>query len=147
MCRLESWAFESGRVSFGLSRTSYKHFWGTNLTHPEYADRYGPGVMANPVGVSPALETADGFLLLGRRNALVAYYPTRVHPFAGCLEPSDAAAGEAGASRGAATDGAAPDVFAAVIRELAEELRLTAADVELVRLTGLVEDVRLRQPD
>jgi 8-oxo-dGTP pyrophosphatase MutT (NUDIX family) len=134
MCRLESWDFAPGRVSLGMSRTSYKHFWGTNLTHPEYADRFGAGVMANPVGVSPALESADGFLLLGRRNAEVAYYPTRVHPFAGCLEPGDGT-------------GAGPDLFVAVARELTEELRFTPADIELVRLTGLVEDVRLRQPE
>ncbi|HEX8911288.1 MAG TPA: hypothetical protein VF796_02935, partial [Humisphaera sp.] len=85
MCRMESWAFEAGRVVFRLSRTSYRVFWGTNIMHPELADRFGAGVMANPVGVSPALETADGFLMLGRRNAAVAYYPARVHPFAGSL--------------------------------------------------------------
>jgi hypothetical protein len=40
--------------------------------------------------VSPALLTADGFLMMGRRNASVAYYPNRVHPFAGALDPGDA---------------------------------------------------------
>jgi 8-oxo-dGTP pyrophosphatase MutT (NUDIX family) len=135
MCRMESWDFSGGRVRVGVSRTSYKHFWGTNLMHPELADRFSPAVLANPIGVSPALETADGFLLLGRRNREVAYYPSRVHPFAGGLEPGDASAGDA------------PDLFAAIRRELAEELHLTDADVEIVRLTGLAEDVRLRQPE
>jgi hypothetical protein len=135
MCRMESWNVIGDRVEIGLSRTSYKIFWGTNMMHPELADRFGPQVMANSVGVSPALETADGFLMFGRRNREVAYYPTRVHPFAGCLEPGDAAGG------------AAPDLFAAVRRELAEELRLKDADLELVRMIGIVEDVRLRQPE
>lgn len=144
MCRLESTAFEPDRVRVSMSRTSYKHFWGTNLTHPELADRFSPAVLANPIGVSPALETADGFLLLGRRNREVAYYPSRVHPFAGCLEPGDA--GGAG-DREVAAGGPGPDLFSAVRRELAEELHLSDADVEEVRLTGMAEDVRLRQPE
>ena len=84
MCRMESWQAFPGRLSLVLSGTSYKPFLGTNLMHPELADKYGHAVLANPVGVSPALLTADGWLMMGRRNASVAYYPNRVHPFAGC---------------------------------------------------------------
>lgn len=136
MCRLESFWVSDNGVCIGMSRTSYKTFWGTNLSHPELADLHGPSVLANPIGVSPALETADGWLLMGRRNERVAYYPGRIHPFAGCLEPADANAG---------TD--APNLFTAVKRELAEELRLTSSDIQLVRLTGLAYDVQLRQPE
>jgi 8-oxo-dGTP pyrophosphatase MutT (NUDIX family) len=129
MCRLERWDVSpGGRLRIDLSHTSYKPFFGTNMSHPELAERYGPEVMANPVGVSPALETADGFLLLGRRNAAVAYYPNRVHPFAGALEPSDNG-----------------DLFAAVRRELNEELALDDADVPEVRCTGIVLEQALRQ--
>jgi hypothetical protein len=138
MCRLESWTVHGGRMELTFSRTSYKVFWGTNLCHPDLGDRYGRRALANPVGVSPALETADGFLMLGRRNASVAYYPSRLHPFAGCLEPGDVAPGG---------ESPAPDLFAAVRRELGEELSLSDADVPLVRCTGIVEDVSLRQPE
>ena len=132
MCRLERWDVspDGRRLRLVLSETSYKPFFGTNMTHPELEDRYGPAVLANPVGVSPALETADGFLLLGRRNASVAYYPDRLHPFAGALEPRDGG-----------------DVFAAVRRELREELSLEGADVQVVRLTGLVRESALRQTE
>jgi 8-oxo-dGTP pyrophosphatase MutT (NUDIX family) len=130
MCRLESSSASTQRLHLNLSRTSYKTFLGTNLSHPELADRYGPPVLANPVGVSALLETVDGFLLLGRRNAAVAYYPERVHPFAGALEPRDA-----------------DDVFAAVRRELAEELSLAAQQVPELACAGLVEDRALRQPE
>ena len=130
MCRLEDATASTSRLRLVLSPTSYKAFLGTNLTHPEFADRFGPRVLANPVGVSPALETSDGFLLLGRRSETVAYYPGRVHPFAGALEPKDAG-----------------DVFAAVRRDLAEELSLRDHDVTELRCTGLVEDDRLRQPE
>lgn len=130
MCRLESWDASPGSLRLTLSPTSYKPFLGTNLSHPELAEQFGPQVMANPVGVSPALHTADGFLLLGRRNASVAYYPNRVHPFAGALEPGDAG-----------------DVIAAVRRELREELSLGDDDVLQVRCTGIAEDRALRQPE
>jgi 8-oxo-dGTP pyrophosphatase MutT (NUDIX family) len=129
MCRLEY--FRAGRtLELGLSGTSYKIFWGTNLTHPEFADRYGWEALANPVGLSCALESADGFLMLGRRNASVAYYPLRVHPFAGSLEPAQTV-----------------DLFADARRELAEELGFGVADVAEIDCIGLVEDCSLRQPE
>ena len=131
MCRLEHWSVSpDGRLHLLLSPTSYRVFYGTNMRHPELADSHGPAVMANPVGVSPALETADQFLLLGRRNASVAYYPDRIHPFAGALEPRDG-----------------HDLFAAVRRELHEELSLEANDVPEVRCTGLVLEHALRQTE
>ena len=68
MCRLERWEAspDGSRLHLSMSTTSYKPFFGTNMSHPELADRYGPDVLANPIGVSPALETSDGQLLLGR---------------------------------------------------------------------------------
>ena len=130
MCRLERWEASAQELSLDLSVTSYKPFMGTNLSHPELAEQFGREVMANPVGVSPALQTADDFLLLGRRNATLAYYPNRTHPFAGALEPRDNG-----------------DLFAAVRRELAEELSLGDADVAEIRCTGIAEDRALRQPE
>lgn len=130
MCRLERWAASPQRLELDLSVTSYKPFMGTNLSHPELAEQFGRDVMANPVGVSPALHTADNYLMLGRRNSTLAYYPGRTHPFAGALEPRDQG-----------------DLFAAVRRELAEELSLGDADVAEVRCTGIAEDVALRQPE
>jgi 8-oxo-dGTP pyrophosphatase MutT (NUDIX family) len=129
MCRLESWRAGADRLELVLSDTTYKAFLGTNLAHPELADRYGEKILANPVGVSPALLTADGFLMMGRRNASVAYYPNRVHPFAGALDPDDA------------------DPFAAVRRELREELSFADADVADLRCTGIAEDLSIRQPE
>jgi 8-oxo-dGTP pyrophosphatase MutT (NUDIX family) len=135
MCRLESWSLRADVLHLELSRTSYKLFYGTNISHPELADRYGHAVLANPVGVSPALETCDGYLMMGRRNDSVAYYPSRIHPFAGALEPADSEVGEG------------PDLFAAVARELAEELSIASHEIAEMRCTGVVEDVALRQPE
>jgi len=130
MARLESWKTSGGRIDLAFSETSYKPFFGTNLCHPELADRFGRSVLANAAGVSPALLTADEFLLLGVRNSRVAYYPNRIHPFAGTMEPRDGA-----------------DVFAAVRRELAEELSLDPSDIRDISLSGVAEDHNLRQDE
>jgi 8-oxo-dGTP pyrophosphatase MutT (NUDIX family) len=130
MCRLESARASDDGLELLTSPTSYKAFLGTNMAHPELADRHGRGVLANPLGVSVALETADGQLALGRRNQSVAYYPGHVHPFAGALEPGDRA-----------------DPFTTARRELAEELSLAAHETTDLRCAGLVEDRALLQPE
>lgn len=131
MCRLESWSeSNAGGMELRFSRTSYKLFLGTNLANPRLAERFGVSVLANPVGVSPLLLSSDGFALLGRRNATVAYYPRRVHPFSGALEPHDDL-----------------DVFDEVMRELREELGFDRSDVAEMVCTGIVEDVSIRQPE
>ncbi|MGB7160253.1 MAG: hypothetical protein WBD40_19455 [Tepidisphaeraceae bacterium] len=126
MCRLEQLDATTCSLRLWVSPTSYKPFLGTNLMNPDVP----PAAMANPVGLSAALVTSDGWLMLGRRNASVAYYPNRVHPFAGSLEPREA-----------------PNVFDGIRRELAEELRFTPGDVSELRCLGLIEDARLRQPE
>jgi len=130
MCRLEGFEANPQRLSLQLSRTSYRIFVGTNLNHPTLADVYGPQVLANSVGVSVPLHTADGFLLLGRRNESVVYYPNRLHPFAGALEPRDGG-----------------DPFLAARRELQEEAGLLEADLTKIACLGIVEDHQLRQPE
>jgi len=130
MCRLESFQASEDLLELAMSPTSYKTFFGTNLSHPTLADRFGGRVLANAVGVSPAVETADGFLMLGHRNGSVAYHPNRIHPFSGALEPREAA-----------------DVFAGVTRELSEELGFTPAEISEMRCLGIAKDTELRQPE
>jgi 8-oxo-dGTP pyrophosphatase MutT (NUDIX family) len=130
LCRFEGMRREGDSLTLDLSRTSYRIVVGTNFSHPEFADTYGPSVMANPVGVSTALLTSDGWIMMGRRNASVAYYPNRVHPFAGSLEIEDQI-----------------DVFQNVRRELREELSLAPEMIESVLCLGLAEDMRLRHPE
>jgi hypothetical protein len=129
MCRLEA-AQGADKLLLTLSHTSYKAFLGTNLTHPEFAELYGSHVLANPVGLSCALISSDDCLMLGRRNVKVAYYPARIHPFAGALEP-------------------APDVniFDEVRRELAEELGFTTGETREISCMGLIKDGSLLQPE
>ena len=128
MCRLERFAVGGGRLTLALSETSYRVFLGTNLHGPRSLPA---SALANPVGVSPALVSGDGKLLLGRRNGRVAYYPHRLHPFSGSLEPARL------------HDGAS--VEDEVRRELREELNLQ--DVAEVTLLGIVEDRAIRHPE
>lgn len=130
VARCESIEFASDRLTICLSKSSYKIAVGTNFFHPELFDKFGRGVMANMFGVSAGIISADGHLILGRRNARVAYYPNRVHPFAGNLDVrSDI------------------NLFDDVRRELHEEIGFDRSDIESIELRGIVEDDRLNHPE
>lgn len=128
--RFEGFRVVGQTLEIDLSRTSYRVLVGTNFFHPEFASTYGPDVMANPIGVSTGLVTSDGYLMMGRRNASVAYYPDRVHPFAGSLEVREQI-----------------DLFDDVRRELREELALGSEHLRGIVCLGLAEDSRLLHPE
>lgn len=134
MARLERFAATADRFEFDFSHTSYKSFFALHQSHPEWLDALPASVAraarADPLGVSAALCSADGLLLVGRRSPKVAYHPGRVHPFAGSLDPADAG-----------------DLFGALRRELAEELNLRPGEITGERLLGLIEDPALRHPE
>src|SRR5258708_15075519 len=48
-CRLESFSVDGRGLHLMLSRTTYKAYLGTNARHPHWADRHGPGMLANPI--------------------------------------------------------------------------------------------------
>jgi len=129
MCRMESWRASADSLELRVSLTSYRIFLGTNL-NADVSAKFAREALANPIGVSSALLTSDGWLLFGRRNASVAYYPNRVHPFAGALEEQDLS-----------------DVFRAVERELGEEISLLPNRIESIHCLGLAEDAKIKQPE
>lgn len=130
MCRFEGATVSSDSIQLSLSPTTYRPFLGTNLHHPELAKKYGPNALVNPVGLSGLLLSSDGFAMMGRRNEKVAYFPGRVHPFAGCLEPNEPL-----------------DVFDDIRREFREELSLENADIESIVCLGIARDCSLGQPE
>jgi hypothetical protein len=93
-------------------------FLGTNLTTPNFADRYGPEVSRIPSASAPRWRRRTVSSSWAGADSTVAYYPDRVHPFAGALEPADA--GDVFAAR----DGASFE----------EELSLGGDDVADLRL-------------
>jgi len=133
LCRLVSYRADDGRFDMTLGPVSYKEFVGTNQTQAYVRYLYGPEVLADPLGVSAAIMSADGFLLLGRRSTHVAQYPERIHPVGGTVEPAD--------------DGAVPDPFGSLLNELVEETGVGLDDVEDVTLLGLVRDKNTVQPE
>lgn len=130
VARCESISIDQHTLRISLSRTSYRIVVGTNFENPHLADAFGPQVLAYPLGVSAGLISSDGFLVLGRRNASVAYYPNRVHPFAGSLEVRESI-----------------NLFDDVRRELREELNFRERDIESIVCVGVVEDLRMRHPE
>ncbi len=132
-CRLESWSAGDGALTLALSRSCYQDYLGTNAAHPQWAERHGPGVLANPLGTSVALESGDGRLVFGRRGSAVALYPGQPHPFGGTLEPPE--------------PGSDVDLIAEMQREITEEIGLAASDLDDLRAIALTEDRLLRQPE
>ena len=130
VARLESFDLRGNELDLAISPTSYRIVVGTNFANPGLQDDFGEAVMANPLGVSTSLLTADGYWIMGRRNRSVAYYPARVHPFAGSLEVREEV-----------------DIFHDVRRELREELALGESDIVQVTHVGLVCDQTLRHPE
>lgn len=135
-CRLESWsagAAGDGALTLVLSRSCYQDYLGTNAAHPQWADLHGPGVLANPLGTSVALESGDGRLIFGRRGHTVALYPGQPHPFGGTLETPE--------------PGTDVDLIAEMQREITEEIGLAGGDLDYLHAIALTEDRRLRQPE
>ncbi len=118
-----------------LGQTSYRRFVGTNLYNAAEVTRIGRQFLANPLGTSALILTADHCLMLGRRNHRVLFHAGHVHTCGGMLEVTDCG-----------FDGTY-DVFAAIRREICEELSVIADEVGEVFCTGLVRDVAIVQPE
>lgn len=133
LCRLVGYGIDGDALTLELGPTDYRSFIGTNLHNAHLRYFHGPEVLANPVGVSAVLRTRCGYLLFGRRSRKVAYHAERIHPAGGCIETVD--------------DGGAPDPFASLAKELAEELAVGAADVSHSTCLGLIRDKHIVQPE
>lgn len=134
LCRLVHFHARDHALTLALGPVSFREFLGTNATHAYLRYVHGPGVLADPVGVSANLATADGFLLLGRRSQRVLRYAGRIHPVGGMVEPGGG-------------DPPAPDVFAAVGSEIAQETGLEGGALTEQVLLGLVRDKHTVQPE
>lgn len=121
-------------LTLTLGPVSFKEFLGTNLTHAYLRYLHGPEVLADVLGVSAAVSSRDGFLILGRRSRHVAYHAGRIHPIGGVVES-------------AGPDQPPPHPARAMVKELTEEMNLTEPDVKTVLCIGLVRDKHIVQPE
>lgn len=116
----------------------YRDFAATNLdpTLPpaDRGGRFAWRTFGNALGACAIVATADGALVLGRRSDRVFSYPGWLHAFGGMVEAGD-------------RSDAAIDPFAAVARELHEELGLAPMELRELTLRAIVREPRLHQPE
>lgn len=134
LCRLLDFRADTEVLELTLGPTGFKQFLGTNLTHSRLRYVHGPEVLANPLGVSAAVTTSDGFLILGRRSRRVIHNADKLHPIGGMVEPTPVGSPP-------------PDPFAAILAELQEETNVTADAIRQVTCMGLVRDKHVVQPE
>jgi len=135
MVRLDHWRLDEAVMTLETGPTDYRHFIGTNYGNGDRIDAFGHRTYANPVGISAVPITTDGWMLLGRRRPDLACHGGYLHPIGGTLEPQDRA------------DDGALDVFAAMERELTEELCITSGEIAELVCIGLIRDGEIHQPE
>ncbi len=134
LARLVECFAEETRLTLTLGPVGYKEFLGTNLTHANLRYTHGAEHLSDALGVSAAVVTRDGFILLGRRSQRVAYHVGRIHPIGGMLEP-------------AKSPTQLPDPFHAILKELSEETNLNPKQVADCVCLGIVRDKHIVQPE
>ena len=135
LCRLISYRCENDNLYLTLGSVSFKEFIGTNATQAYIRHLHGTEVMANPLGVSAAVCTNDGLIVLGMRSNDMLQYAGRIHPVGGTVEPPS----------GDCPD--CPDPFQAILGELLEETAVTPQNVSSILCLGLVRDRNTVQPE
>ncbi|MFQ5490874.1 MAG: NUDIX hydrolase [Phycisphaerae bacterium] len=135
MIRLVRWEPQDDGVLLHLGPTDYRRFLGTNFLLADEVDRLGMEAFANPLGTSAMVITSDGYLLFGRRNQNVACHAGYYHAIGGTVEPGDCDADQKA------------DVFAAMAREVTEELEVAGEDITAMVCLGLVRDLGVLQPE
>jgi len=134
LARLINHSLDGQKLRLDLGPVSYREFVGTNLRHPFLQYSYGPEILANPLGISAAVATNDGFILLGRRSRNVVFHQGMLHPIGGIVEC-------------AADQNRPPDPFAAISRELIEETAIPGQSVVDNVLLGMVRDKQTDQSE
>lgn len=134
LARLVHWTACDNAAKLTVADTDYITFLGTNLHNTHLLESYSPDCFANAVGTSAIVITKDGGLLMGRRSNRVAYHAGYLHTIGGMLEKEDRVDDEY-------------EAFAAIKREIREELKLTDDEITEVQCTGLVRDVQIMQPE
>jgi len=134
LCRLISHRCNNDHLDLTLGPVSFKEFIGTNATQAYIRHLHGQEVMADPLGVSAAVCTSDGLIVLGMRSSNMIQYAGRIHPVGGTVEPPQAS-------------GESPDPFKAIVDELHEETAVPPEKVSSILCLGLVRDRNTVQPE
>src|SRR5262249_48418209 len=112
------------RLALYVGATTFREFVGTNLESADLHESLGDAYFANPLGVSAAIVSRDGAVLLAKRSETVVEARGQWDFPGGTMELAE---------------GASPDPFAAMRDELREEIGLGPEDLEEVTCVALVE--------
>lgn len=133
LCRLVN--YSGGQMlSLTVGPVTYREFVGTNLFNARLRYSQGPEVLANPLGVSAAVTTTDGFIVLALRSNRVAFHANRIHPIGGMVQPPSPASPP-------------PHPYDAMLTELTEETGMAADRVRQMLCLGMVRDKSIVQPE
>lgn len=135
MCGLRDWATNGDVLELRFGLTDYREFVGTNISHPEFARRFGDEYLSNGSGVCSTIETTDGQLVLHRRSDRVFEHPGMLHFCGGSLEPVET------------PTGLIADPFAVMIREIEEEMEISADAIAEMTCLGVARDGVSLKPD
>ena len=136
--RLVRWVghrVEDGVLHVDTGPTDYRDFLGTNVHNAHRVAELGRERFSNPIGTTATVISRDGWLLYGRRSHRVVVHAGYLHTFGGSLEEADLRPGNV------------VDPFAAVGRELFEELGLGPGHIDEMVCVGLIHDHELVQPE
>ena len=134
LCRLINCEIQAGTLEMTLGETTYKEVVGTNFTNAQLRYVHGPEVLANPLGVSAAVVSNDGYVLLGQRSQKVFLNAGMIHPVGGTVTPPK-------------TPDQTPSPFDSMTKELTEELGLNSETITRNVCLGMVRAKPIVQPE
>jgi len=134
LCRLIDCNVDGQKLTLAMGPVSFKEHLGTNMTNAQLRYLHGVDVLADAIGVSSAITTRDGFLVLGRRNNNALFNPDKIHPIGGMISPPKKLT-------------QTPDPFLAMEEEIQEELNITPDRIRHMVCLGLVREKKIVQPE
>lgn len=108
--RYEGHEVKKNDINIFLGETDYRETYGTNIKHPELADKYGEKTLSNALAVCGIIVTSDNNILLFRRSENVLEKPSYWHTIGGHLEMN----------KRAVLDG--PNIYKSLEQELYQEV-------------------------
>lgn len=135
LCRLLDYSAAEDTLKLELGPTDYRELIGTNVCHPEIAERFGHDYLSNALAVHAVVATVDRRLLVFKRSSDVGEYPEAYDVCGGHIDP------EIDAVR------SVPSPYKALRRELREEIGLADDETERIVCCGLVRNTATLKPD
>ncbi|MDZ7316453.1 MAG: NUDIX domain-containing protein [candidate division KSB1 bacterium] len=129
--RLDSWELTNDHLTLHLRPSDYRTLLYSNSQTEAILRDWGAERLSRALGISAVLTSRDDRLFFIRRSERVGEFPGAWDVFGGHIEPPRHGK---------------PDVFAAMTKELEEEVGIHAEEMELC-IIGLIESTPNRKPE